>query len=966
MTKRGFSQAAVLRASALDPLDTYCRRHNGSVGKDVDRLLQTVGHDSIDKFVREVVPGDVLVNRPLRVSPAEGMSESELTARLKEIADQNEVYRSFIGKGYYGTIVPPVVQRNVLENPGWYTSYTPYQPEISQGRLESLVNFQTLVADLTGMAIANASLLDEATAAAEAMIMSFHALRGKRSVYYVHESVHPQTLAVLQSRAKDFGINVVVGLPQGDAKEAFGVLVQYPATDGSLSDWKQLADAVHSNGGIVSVATDLLALTVLKPPSAFGADIVFGTSQRFGVPFGYGGPHAAFFAVSDSEKRKMPGRIIGKSKDRLGNAAYRLALQTREQHIRREKATSNICTAQALLANMSAMYAIYHGPEGLRDIAKKVYTATTLLANKIQEDGANYTLVNQNWFDTLTVKLNNTSADQFLARARDQFRINLFKVDENTVSLSLDETVTKKDVTDLLSLFGVSMPASVDSGFAQLPSEFVREGKILNYPVFNKYHSETELLRYMNRLQSKDLSLADAMIPLGSCTMKLNATTQMVPITWPEFNQIHPFAPRDQAKGYDTLITELEKDLADITGFDAVTVQPNSGAQGEYTGLRAIKAYFESKGETQRKICLIPVSAHGTNPASAAMCGMKVVSIKCTENGNLDLADMEAKAEKYKDQLAAAMITYPSTFGVYDDGIKKALDIVHSRGGQVYMDGANMNAQIGLTSPGEIGADVCHLNLHKTFCIPHGGGGPGVGPIGVKAHLEPFLPAHTVVDMRGDRPDSIKPIAAAPWGSASILPISWAYIKGMGAQGLRKATELALLNANYMKDRLSAHYKILYTNDADKCAHEFILDTREFKDTAGVEAIDIAKRLQDYSFHAPTMSFPVANTLMVEPTESESKAELDRFCDAMIAIREEIRQVENGTMPRENNVLKNAPHSQQDLLQADWDRPYTREQAAYPVDLLRERKFWPSTTRLDDTYGDMNLFCSCDPVEFEE
>lgn len=972
-SRRTFSTAPMTQqaasSSTLDPLDTYARRHNGSTGSDIEKLLKTVGHDNIDSFVKAVVPEDILANRPLNVSPADGMAESTLTARLKEIANQNEVYRSYIGKGYYGTIVPPVVQRNVLENPGWYTSYTPYQPEISQGRLESLVNFQTLIADLTGMSIANASLLDEATAAAESMIMSFHALKDKRSTYYVDESVHPQTLAVLQSRAKDFGINVVVGIPEEQSTDSFGVLVQYPATNGSIKDWTKVSEAVHNNGGVVSVATDLLALTVLQPPSHFNADIVFGNSQRLGVPFGFGGPHAAFFAVSDSEKRKMPGRLIGKSKDRLGNAAYRLALQTREQHIRREKATSNICTAQALLANMTAMYAIYHGPEGLKDIAKKVYTATSLLAEKIKEDSANYTLVNENWFDTLTIKLNSTSADQFLERARSQFKINLFKVDDQTISLSLDETITKKDMTDLLSLFGVSMPASVEHTVEvpSLPAGFQRQGKILNYPVFNKYHSETEMLRYMYNLQKKDLSLADSMIPLGSCTMKLNATTQMVPITWPEFNQIHPFAPSEQAKGYNTLINELEADLADITGFDAVSVQPNSGAQGEYTGLRTIKAYLESKGETNRDICIIPVSAHGTNPASAAMAGMKVVTVKCTEEGELDLVDMEKKAEKYKDRLAAIMITYPSTFGVFEPGVKKAMEIVHSRGGQVYMDGANMNAQIGITSPGEIGADVCHLNLHKTFCIPHGGGGPGVGPIGVKSHLEPFLPNHTVVkSMRSDKPQSIKPIAAAPWGSASILPISWAYVKGMGAKGLRQATELALLNANYMKDRLSEHYKILYSNDQNKCAHEFILDTREFKATAGIEAIDISKRLQDYSIHAPTMSWPVPNTLMVEPTESESKAELDRFIDAMISIRHEIAEIENGNMPKENNVLTNAPHSQQDLLQSEWNRPYTREQAAYPVPGLRERKFWPVTTRVDDTYGDKHLFCACDPVEVEE
>lgn len=956
---RTFS-SSIKCCSVIDPLDTYARRHNGSSKKeDINRLLKTAGHESVDNFIESVVPPDVLINRPLNVEPADGLAESALTKRLKEIASQNDVYRNFIGKGYYGTIVPPVVQRNVLECPEWYTSYTPYQPEISQGRLESLINYQTVVSDLTGMSTANASLLDEATAAAEAMIMSFHQSKGKKKTYYVDQGVHPQTLTVLQSRAKDFGIKVEVGLPSNNelSKDCFGVCLQYPATDGSLQDWKDVSAKVHEQGGLVSVATDLLALTVLKPPSEFNADIVFGNSQRFGVPFGYGGPHAAFFAVAKGE-RKMPGRIIGKSKDRLGNPAYRLALQTREQHIKREKATSNVCTAQALLANMAAMYAVFHGPEGLKNIANKVYTATSVLAGAI---GTKYTIVNKNWFDTLTIQVD--SADRIMMKAL-EYKINLFKVDDKHVSLSLDETVVPKDLEDLSAIFDVEAPTSPEQ-FVSLPQDFVRKGEILNYPVFNKYHSETEALRYIHHLQTKDLSLANSMIPLGSCTMKLNATTQMVPVTWPELNSIHPFAPRDQAKGYSILLKELEHDLADITGFDAVSLQPNSGASGEYTGLRAIKSYLASKGESQRNVCLIPVSAHGTNPASAAMSGMKVVSVKCQSNGELDLVDMRAKAEKYKDTLAAAMITYPSTFGVFEPGIKEAIEIIHSNGGQLYMDGANMNAQIGLTSPGELGADVCHLNLHKTFCIPHGGGGPGMGPIGVKSHLEPFLPNHDIVNMQRDE-RSIKAISAAPWGSASILPISWAYIKGMGAKGLKQATELALLNANYLKNRLGDHYNILYTNSADKCAHEFILDVRNFKATSGIEAIDIAKRLQDYGFHSPTMSFPVANTLMVEPTESESLDEMDRFCDALISIRKEIAEVEAGNVSREVNLLTMAPHSQQDLLQSEWDRPYTREQAAYPLPYLRERKFWPTVTRLDDTYGDMNLFCSCDPVEAEE
>ena len=927
-------------------------------------MLNKVGHDSISTFVKSVVPQDILVERPLNIQPTDGFSESELLNRLKEIASQNKVYRNFIGKGYYGTLVPGVIQRNILECPEWYTSYTPYQPEISQGRLESLINYQTLVTELTGMAVANASLLDEATSAGEAMIMSYSQFNGKRSKYYVDKSVHPQTLDVLESRAKDFGIEIIKAdllAAEISFDDAIGAVVQYPSTDGSISEWGEISNKIHAGKGTLAVATDMLALTILKSPGEFNADIVFGSSQRFGVPFGYGGPHAAFFAVADSQKRKMPGRLIGKSRDRLGNPAYRLALQTREQHIRREKATSNICTAQALLANMAAMYAVYHGPDGLKDIANKVFGLTSILATALKND-SKYKVVNENWFDTLTIQLVDGKADNLLAKAVNEHQINLYKVDESTVSLSLDETVTKKDMADLFDLFGLDQ-ALIKSSYEEISSQFTRQDKFLQYPVFNTYHSETELLRYIHHLQSKDLSLANSMIPLGSCTMKLNATTQMIPITWPEFNQIHPFAPKAQAKGYGVLIKELENDLADVTGFSAVSLQPNSGAQGEYTGLRVIKAYLASIGQSQRNICLIPVSAHGTNPASAAMCGLKVVSVKCTADGELDIADLKAKAEKHKKHLAAIMITYPSTFGVFEPGVKTAIDIVHSRGGQVYMDGANMNAQIGLTSPGEIGADVCHLNLHKTFCIPHGGGGPGMGPIGVKSHLQPFLPGHAVVEMDSATVNSIRAISAAPWGSASILPISWAYIKLMGATGLKKATQLALLNANYMKDRLSEYYPILYTNTSNKCAHEFILDLRGFKLTTGVEAIDVAKRLQDYGFHAPTMSWPVANTLMIEPTESESLAELDRFCDALISIRQEIREIEEKGIDKSNNLLKNAPHSQLDLLQQQWDRPYTREQAAYPLPYLKERKFWPSVTRLDDTYGDLNLFCSCDPVD---
>ncbi|AOW00462.1 glycine cleavage system P-protein-domain-containing protein [Yarrowia lipolytica] len=969
-------------SAATRPLDTYLRRHVGSESADVNKMLRALDYataeSAMDSFVSDVVPPNVLTKRPLAVKPTQGFSESELTSRLGEIASKNKVFKSYIGKGYVGTVVPPVIQRNVLENPLWYTSYTPYQPEISQGRLESLLNYQTVITELTGMAVANASLLDEGTAASEAVTMAFNAFKGKRGIFLVDKNVHPQTIAVVQSRSVALDVDVKVvdvsdlsnGKSESPIDQVCGVLVQYPTTDGSIVDYQKLSDTLkgEGNGSLLCVAADLLALTLLKPPSDFGADIVLGTSQRFGVPMGYGGPHAAYFAVADGQHRKMPGRLIGMSRDRLGGEAYRLALQTREQHIRREKATSNICTAQALLANMSAFYAIYHGPEGLRKIAERVNLLTSILATAVEAKGVK--VENKHFFDTLTLQVQDANKVISAAEAKE---INLYKLDDKTVSLTLDETVTHGDLVNLASVFGVSeadLESAADNVTNSIPSDMLRTDKYMQHDVFNKYHSETELLRYMKHLQSKDLSLADAMIPLGSCTMKLNATTQMAPITWPEFGQLHPFVPLNQAQGYKELLIELEDDLADITGFDRMSLQPNSGAQGEYTGLRVIRAYLESQGQGHRNICLIPVSAHGTNPASAVMSGMKVVAVKCKKDGELDLVDLAAKAEKHKDNLAAFMVTYPSTFGVFEPGVKEAIDIVHKNGGQVYMDGANMNAQIGLTSPGEMGADVCHLNLHKTFCIPHGGGGPGMGPIGVKSHLAPFLPAHPVVEMSEvtglSTEKSIQPVSAAPFGSASILPISWAYIKLMGATGLLKATEIALLNANYMKKRLEPHYPILYTNNKDKCAHEFILDMRPFKASSGIEAIDIAKRLQDYSFHGPTMSWPVANTLMVEPTESESLAELDRFCDALISIRQEIKEIEDGKIPRENNVLKNSPHPQQDLLAETWDRPYTREQAAYPVASLREKKFWPSVARVDDTFGDLNLFCTCEPPALEE
>ena len=847
----------------------------------------------------------------------------------------------------------------------------PYQPEISQGRLESLLNYQTMVCDLTGLPIANASVLDEPTAAAEAMTLSINSLPAARQkrpnkTYLVSHLCHPQTIAVLESRASGFGIKIEVADILADnckrveevGEDLVGVLAQYPDTLGGVEDFRGLADQVHKLQATFAVGTDLLALTMLTPPGEFGADVAFGNAQRFGVPFGFGGPHAAFFAVSEKHKRKIPGRLIGLSKDRLGDPAARLALQTREQHIRREKATSNICTAQALLANMSAMYAVYHGPNGLKRIAEKVAKMTQVLALGIEQSG--YKLKQAVAFDTVIVKVENAQA--FADKTADQLNVNFRVVDSGHIGITIDETVGKKQIAEILQAFS-TQPLDLNKiakgveGLSAVPESLKRTSEYLTHPVFNSHHSETEILRYMYHLQSKDLSLVHSMIPLGSCTMKLNATTEMIPVTWPEFSSIHPFAPADQSKGYAVLIDELEKDLAEITGFHSVSLQPNSGAQGEFTGLRVIRKFHEQQPGKKRDICLIPVSAHGTNPASASMAGMRVVTIKCdTHTGNLDMADLKAKCEKYSEELGAIMITYPSTFGVFEPAVKEACDIVHQHGGQVYMDGANMNAQIGLCSPGEIGADVCHLNLHKTFCIPHGGGGPGVGPIGVAEHLTPFLPGHPLVaNVGGDK--AIAPVSGAPWGSASILPISWAYIKMMGARGLTHATKITLLNANYILARLKPHYPILYTNENGRCAHEFILDTRKFKETAGVEAIDIAKRLQDYGFHAPTMSWPVANTLMIEPTESEGKAELDRFCDALISIRKEITEVEEGKQPRTNNVLKNSPHTQKDLIMGEWDRSYPREKAAYPLPYLKEKKFWPSVTRLDDAYGDTNLFC---------
>lgn len=937
-------------------------------------MLSTLGYGDMDEFLAATIPPHVLVKRALAVEPQNGFTELQMLEHLHGLASRNHIARSFIGKGYYGTNVPPVIQRNLLESPEWYTSYTPYQPEISQGRLQSLLNYQTMVTSLTGLLMANASLLDEGTAAGEAMAMSFHNLRGKKGKYVVDTKLHPQTLAVLKSRADHIGVEIVA-LPLSTAEgvaalkelaDVCGAMVQYPATDGSLDTFAEVGEVVHASKGLFSMATDLLALTVLKSPAELGADIAFGNAQRFGVPFGYGGPHAAFFATSAKFSRKMPGRIVGVSKDRLGQPALRLALQTREQHIKREKATSNICTAQALLANMSAMYAVYHGPEGLKRIAERVYGFTAVLASAIEQ--STHQLLNASFFDTLSVRLNGVDADTFLNEAFTKYNINLFRVDETTVSVSLDETVTRDDLVSLVKLFGGDA-ASLPESLPEIPAVLRRTDAILTHEVFNSHHSETAMLRYLHLLQSKDLSLANSMIPLGSCTMKLNATVEMQTLSMPGFSQIHPFAPTSQAQGYKQLVLEFEKDLNDITGFAATTLMPNSGAQGEYTGLALIRQYHKTRGEYEkRNICLIPVSAHGTNPASAAMCGLKVVPVKCLENGLIDLADLEDKATKLKDNLCSIMITYPSTYGLFEPGVRQAIDIVHANGGLVYLDGANMNAQVGLTSPGDLGADVCHLNIHKTFALSHGGGGPGQGPVCVAERLVPFLPAHTFVETPHATADSICAVNSAPFGSAAVIPVSYSYIKMLGAKALPYASALAMLNANYMLQRLRDAYEIMFlsqtTGDIKHCAHEFIIDLREFK-AVGIEAIDVAKRLQDYGFHAPTMSFPVAGTLMVEPTESENLEELDRFVEAMLSIRGEIEAYAKGDAS--GNVLKNAPHSLEDVVstpQSEWEaRGYTREQAAYPLAYLKSAKCWPTVARVDDTYGDMNLMCTCPSVE---
>ena len=926
-------------ARSAEAATTFERRHIGPSPSDIEAMLQVVGATSLEDLMSQTLPASIRQKAPLTTGPA--MSETEALDFLRGIAAQNEVRTSLIGQGYYGTLVPGVIQRNILENPAWYTAYTPYQPEISQGRLEALLNYQTMICDLTGLDVANASMLDEGTAAAEAMAVAQRSAKSRSTRFFVDSAVHPQTLAVLETRAEPLGWTIVVGdtLPEGDF---FGALFQYPDTFGDIRDFRAAIQGIQAKGGLAILAADPLALTLLTPPGELGADIALGSAQRFGVPMGFGGPHAAYLAVKDAYKRSLPGRLVGVSIDSKGKPAYRLALQTREQHIRREKATSNICTAQVLPAVMASMYAVYHGPEGLVFIAQQIRRRTATLATGLRALG--FTLRNTAFFDTLTVSVGAQQAS-ILARA-DAAKLNLRIIDAETLGISLDETTTPQTVSAILTAFGAtSAPAETEA--PALPQALARTSEFLTHPVFHKYRSETEMLRYLRKLSDRDLALDRAMIPLGSCTMKLNATSEMLPVTWPEFGNMHPFAPKEQATGYHAMFQDLEQKLCQITGYDAILLQPNSGAQGEYAGLLAIRAYHLSRNEGHRNICLIPSSAHGTNPASAHMVGMDVVVVACDAKGNVDLADLKAKAAQYGDKLAALMVTYPSTHGVFENEISEICATIHQYGGQVYLDGANLNAQVGLAQPGKYGADVSHLNLHKTFCIPHGGGGPGMGPIGVRAHLAPFLPQH---------------VSAAPYGSASILPISYMYILMMGSEGLRKATEVAILSANYIAARLDSSFPLLYKNDNGRIAHECIIDPRPLKDLCGVSVDDIAKRLIDYGFHAPTMSFPVPGTLMIEPTESESKAELDRFCDAMIAIRKEIADVENGRFPITDSPLRHAPHTVYDLVE-DWTRPYPKEEGCFPSGSAKMDKYWCPVGRIDNAYGDRNLICSCPPPE---
>ncbi|MDL1991353.1 aminomethyl-transferring glycine dehydrogenase [Vibrio parahaemolyticus] len=944
---------------SLSTQNEFVGRHNGPKLSDQQKMLEAINAVSLDALISETVPANIRLEQPMTL--AEAKSEADMLAAMKQFAKQNQVKRTFIGQGYYNTFTPNVILRNVLENPGWYTAYTPYQPEISQGRLESLLNFQQMVIDLTGMEIANASLLDEATAAAEAMTLCKRAGKSKSNVFFVADDVHPQTIEVVKTRAKFIGFEVLVGslesLPEQDV---FGALVQYPSTTGEVRDLTDIIAKAQANKTLVTVATDLLASTLLKPAGEMGADVAIGSAQRFGVPMGYGGPHAAFMATRDKHKRTMPGRVIGVSIDAKGNQALRMAMQTREQHIRREKATSNICTAQALLANMASFYAVYHGAEGLRTIARRTHHMTAILAAGLTKGG--FELAHNSFFDTITINTGEKTQDLYTkALAAD---INL-RVLPGKLGISLDETTTVADVEALFAVFGVKEDVAALSTeiagneFAAIPEALRRTSEYLTHPVFNTYHSETQMMRYLKQLENKDFSLTHGMIPLGSCTMKLNAAAEMIPITWPEFGSIHPFAPAEQAAGYAALAKDLKEKLCEITGYDAFSLQPNSGASGEYAGLIAIQRYHESRGEGHRNVCLIPSSAHGTNPATASMVSMKVVVVKCDDEGNIDIDDLAAKIEKHKDNLSSIMITYPSTHGVYEEKVKEVCEMVHAAGGQVYLDGANMNAQVGLTSPGFIGSDVSHLNLHKTFCIPHGGGGPGMGPIGVKSHLAPFLPGHIENGVEGED----FAVSAADFGSASILPISWAYIAMMGEAGLSNATKVAILNANYVMERLRPHYPVLYRGKNGRVAHECIIDIRPLKEETGISEEDIAKRLMDYGFHAPTMSFPVAGTLMVEPTESEDLAELNRFCDAMISIREEMTKVKNGEWPLENNPLVNAPHTQVDLAKDEWDRPYSRELGCFPSKATKSWKYWPTVNRVDNVYGDRNLICSCPSID---
>ena len=954
--------------ASANTVATFTDRHIGPTAEETAQMLHELGFENLDALVDATVPKNIRFDRLLELPKAK--SENEALAELRALASKNRVARNFIGAGYSDTITPPVIQRNILENPGWYTAYTPYQAELAQGRLEALVNFQTMVTDLTGLDIANASLLDEATAAAEAMALCRHAAAGssERNKFFVADNCHPQTIAVVRTRAKPLGIEVVTD-NFADFKiddTIFGALVQYPASDGAIYDYEKFTRNAHDAGALLVVAADILALTLLKPPGEFGADVAVGSTQRFGVPLGFGGPHAAYLATRDQFRRYLPGRLVGVSHDAEGRPAYRLALQTREQHIRRDKATSNICTAQVLLAVIASMYAVYHGPEGLRAIAQRVHNFTAKLAESLRQLG--FEIAHENFFDTIRVELGDATSADFLQRA-ERTGYNLRRLGEHAIGIALDETVTDNDIEKLMSLFrGTHVrdftEATISSSSFHIPKSAIRDSQFLQHPVFNTHHSETEMLRYLRRLESRDLSLCHSMIPLGSCTMKLNATAEMFPISWPEFAKLHPFAPDSQTSGYREMCEQLEGWLAEMTGFAAVSLQPNAGSQGEFAGLLAIREYHASRGEAHRNVCLIPQSAHGTNPASAVMAGFKVVAIATLKDGDVDLADLRAKADAHGRDLAALMVTYPSTHGVFETTIREICDIVHGHGGQVYMDGANMNAQVGLCRPGDIGADVCHLNLHKTFCIPHGGGGPGVGPIGVAKHLAPFLPATASINYQ---PSTIHaaatgPVAAAPLGSASILTISWMYIRMMGPEGVKRATEVAILNANYIAKRLDRYFPVLFKGKLGLVAHECVLDLRDWK-RAGIEVEDVAKRLMDYGFHAPTISWPVAGTMMVEPTESEPKDELDRFCDAMISIHGEMSAIANGTADKQNNLLKNAPHTTGQIAAEKWDHPYSRKQAAFPAPWLRDYKFWPSVARIDNVYGDRNLFCSCPPIE---